>query len=73
MVWKRSSTVLQAASGAGQAAMDELEQQTRESLAGDPVTMNIFPFQVHSTSSTQLESSEFLPPVTEVTYEQITV
>jgi len=37
---------MQAASGAGQAAMDELEQQTREVLAGQPVTTEIFPFQV---------------------------
>lgn len=37
--------LLQAASGAGQAAMDELEQQTREVLAGQPVTTNIFPLQ----------------------------
>lgn len=35
----------QAASGAGQAAMEELELQTRESLEGKPVTTNIFPFQ----------------------------
>ena len=35
----------QAASGAGQAAMEELEQQTREALDGKPITMNIFPFQ----------------------------
>ncbi len=35
----------QAASGAGAAAMAELEQQTREVLAGDPVTMEVFPFQ----------------------------
>jgi aspartate-semialdehyde dehydrogenase len=38
----------QAASGAGQAAMDELELQTREVLDGKPeaeVTKNIFPFQ----------------------------
>ncbi|CAL5221932.1 g4206 [Coccomyxa viridis] len=35
----------QAASGAGQAAMDELEQQTREVLDGKPPTQNIFPFQ----------------------------
>lgn len=35
----------QAASGAGQAAMEELEQQTREALDGKPVTKNIFPFQ----------------------------
>ena len=36
----------QAASGAGQAAMDELELQTKEVLEGKPVTKNIFPFQV---------------------------
>lgn len=35
----------QAASGAGQAAMEELELQTREALDGKPVTQNIFPFQ----------------------------
>lgn len=35
----------QAASGAGQAAMEELELQTKEALEGKPVTMNIFPFQ----------------------------
>lgn len=35
----------QAASGAGQAAMDELELQTREALEGKEVTKNIFPFQ----------------------------
>lgn len=35
----------QAASGAGQAAMEELELQTREALEGEPITMNIFPFQ----------------------------
>ncbi|KAI8102004.1 hypothetical protein M9434_007065 [Picochlorum sp. BPE23] len=35
----------QAASGAGQAAMEELELQTREALEGKPVTQNIFPFQ----------------------------
>lgn len=35
----------QAASGAGQAAMEELELQTREALEGKPVTTNIFPFQ----------------------------
>ena len=40
--------LLQAASGAGQAAMDELEQQTREVLAGEPVTTNIFPFQART-------------------------
>ena len=42
--WKFGSA--QAASGAGQAAMDELEQQTREALEGKPITQNIFPFQV---------------------------
>lgn len=36
----------QAASGAGQAAMDELELQTKEVLEGKEVTKNIFPFQV---------------------------
>eukprot|EP00873_Tetraselmis_striata_P029518 jgi/Tetstr1/449782/TSEL_036846.t1 len=35
----------QAASGAGQAAMDELALQTREVLDNKPVTMEIFPFQ----------------------------
>ncbi|KAK9810739.1 hypothetical protein WJX73_003997 [Symbiochloris irregularis] len=35
----------QAASGAGQAAMDELELQTREVLEGKPPTTKIFPFQ----------------------------
>jgi aspartate-semialdehyde dehydrogenase len=35
----------QAASGAGQAAMDELELQTKEALEGREVTKNIFPFQ----------------------------
>lgn len=35
----------QAASGAGAAAMAELEQQTREVLAGDEPTCDIFPFQ----------------------------
>jgi aspartate-semialdehyde dehydrogenase len=35
----------QAASGAGQAAMEELELQTKEALAGEPITTNIFPFQ----------------------------
>ncbi len=35
----------QAASGAGPAAMEELELQTREALEGKPITMNIFPFQ----------------------------
>ncbi len=36
----------QAASGAGQAAMDELVLQTREALDNKPITMEIFPFQV---------------------------
>ena len=35
----------QAASGAGAAAMAELEQQTRDVLNGQPVTQHIFPFQ----------------------------
>uniref|UniRef100_A0A061R8G9 aspartate-semialdehyde dehydrogenase n=2 Tax=Tetraselmis sp. GSL018 TaxID=582737 RepID=A0A061R8G9_9CHLO len=35
----------QAASGAGQAAMDELVLQTREVLDNKPITMDIFPFQ----------------------------
>ena len=35
----------QAASGAGQAAMLELEQETRDVLAGKQVTPNIFPYQ----------------------------
>lgn len=35
----------QAASGAGQAAMEELEQQTKDVLEGRPPTTNIFPFQ----------------------------
>jgi aspartate-semialdehyde dehydrogenase len=35
----------QAASGAGAAAMAELEQQTRDVLAGDPVTQEVFSFQ----------------------------
>ena len=43
---KRGLLCGQAASGAGQAAMDELEQQTREVLDGKPPTQNIFPFQV---------------------------
>ena len=44
----QSKACLQAASGAGQAAMDELEQQTREVLDGKPPTQNIFPFQVRT-------------------------
>ncbi len=36
----------QAASGAGQAAMDELYQQYREVLAGDPVTVEKFAYQL---------------------------
>lgn len=35
----------QAASGAGAAAMAELEQQSKEALAGEPITKEIFPFQ----------------------------
>jgi aspartate-semialdehyde dehydrogenase len=35
----------QAASGAGQAAMDELEAQTRAVLQGEDIPMKIFPFQ----------------------------
>lgn len=35
----------QAASGAGAAAMRELEQQTREVLSGEPPTCDIFPMQ----------------------------
>lgn len=35
----------QAASGAGQAAMDELEAQTRAVLDGTELPMEIFPFQ----------------------------
>ena len=35
----------QAASGAGQAAMEELEAQTKAVIEGTEVPMNIFPFQ----------------------------
>lgn len=45
----------QAASGAGAAAMAELEQQTREVLDGKPVTTNIFPFQARSTHARRQE------------------
>ncbi len=38
----------QAASGAGAAAMAELEQQTREALAGQPITKKIFKQQVRT-------------------------
>lgn len=38
----------QAASGAGQAAMDELELQTQEALDGKEITKKFFPFQVHN-------------------------
>ena len=38
----------QAASGAGQAAMDELWHQTREVIDGKPPTTQIFPYQVHT-------------------------
>ena len=51
---------VQAASGAGQAAMDELELQTREVLEGKPPTTEIFPFQVlpcpHSETLRLLQS-----------------
>ncbi len=36
----------QAASGAGQAAMDELYEQYRQVLAGEPVTVEKFPYQL---------------------------
>lgn len=36
----------QAASGAGQAAMDELVEQYRQVLSGDPVTVKKFPYQL---------------------------
>lgn len=36
----------QAASGAGQAAMDELREQYRQVLAGEPVTVEKFPYQL---------------------------
>ena len=39
------ASTYQAASGAGALAMAELEQQTRDVLAGDPVTMEIFSWQ----------------------------
>ena len=39
------ASTYQAASGAGALAMAELEQQTRDVLNGDPVTMNIFGWQ----------------------------
>lgn len=44
----------QAASGAGQAAMDELELQTKEVLEGKEVTKNIFPFQVSVISGQEV-------------------
>ena len=47
----------QAASGAGQAAMDELELQTKEVLEGKEVTKNIFPFQVSCALSDLLKES----------------
>ena len=43
----------QAASGAGQAAMDELALQTREVLDNKPVTKEIFPFQVPNANHTR--------------------
>mmetsp|Transcript_1096 Transcript_1096/g.4444 ORF Transcript_1096/g.4444 Transcript_1096/m.4444 type:complete len:389 (-) Transcript_1096:185-1351(-) len=39
------ASTYQAASGAGALAMAELEQQTRDVLNGDPVTMNVFSWQ----------------------------
>ena len=39
------ASTYQAASGAGALAMAELEQQTRDVLNGDPVTMDIFSWQ----------------------------
>ena len=39
------ASTYQAASGAGALAMAELEQQTRDVLNGDPVTMEIFGWQ----------------------------
>ncbi|MCB1319408.1 MAG: aspartate-semialdehyde dehydrogenase, partial [Leptospiraceae bacterium] len=36
----------QAASGAGAAAMRELESQSRQLLAGEPLTMEAFPYQI---------------------------
>ncbi|MFW6060955.1 MAG: aspartate-semialdehyde dehydrogenase [Phycisphaeraceae bacterium] len=39
------ASTYQAASGAGAAAMAELEQQTRDVLEGRPPTQNVFPFQ----------------------------
>ena len=39
----------QAASGAGAAAMDELYEQYRQVLANEPVTVEKFAYQLHST------------------------
>jgi len=44
-VKRMHASTYQAASGAGALAMAELEQQTREVLAGEPVTMNVFKWQ----------------------------
>jgi aspartate-semialdehyde dehydrogenase len=44
-VQRMVASTYQAASGAGAAAMRELEQQTREALDGRVVTKDIFPFQ----------------------------
>ena len=48
----------QAASGAGAAAMAELETQTREALAGLPITKKIFKQQVRNSSLAR----EWAPP-----------
>ena len=52
----------QAASGAGQAAMEELELQTREALDGKPITTNIFPFQYAFYYSSPQRSAPSDPP-----------
>ena len=44
-------SAVQAASGAGQAAMDELWHQTGEIVNGKPPTTRIFPYQVPCTGS----------------------
>ena len=50
----------QAASGAGQAAMDELQLQTKQVLEGKEVTMNIFPLQVMLCSPLLVHDQEIL-------------
>jgi len=45
---------LQAASGAGAAAMEELKQETQTVLEGGKVTPNIFPVQVSCTVDSTL-------------------